>query len=153
MKLVDSYAYLERLYNLIYELLEYRDRARDEGVEVIPIRTSTPLVRYGFISMLKGGVIMDVTNVKQAEVAEDAGAVGVMVLDKLPYDVRVAGGVARTADLNIVVEVMNSITIPVSAKCRIDHREEARLLEEVGVDLIDESEVLTPVDERSHISK
>lgn len=153
MKLVDSYAYLERLYNLIYELLEYRDRARDEGVEVIPIRTSTPLVRYGFISMLKGGVIMDVTNVKQAEVAEDAGAVGVMVLDKLPYDVRVAGGVARTADLNIVVEVMNSITIPVSAKCRIGHREEARLLEEVGVDLIDESEVLTPVDERSHINK
>jgi pyridoxal 5'-phosphate synthase pdxS subunit len=153
LKLVDSYAYLERLYNLIYELLEYRDRARDEGVEVIPIRTSTPLVRYGFISMLKGGVIMDVTNVKQAEVAEDAGAVGVMVLDKLPYDVRVAGGVARTADLNIVVEVMNSITIPVSAKCRIGHREEARLLEEVGVDLIDESEVLTPVDERSHINK
>jgi len=153
LKLVDSYAYLERLYNLIYELLEYRDRARDEGVEVIPIRTSTPLVRYGFISMLKGGVIMDVTNVKQAEVAEDTGAVGVMVLDKLPYDVRVAGGVARTADLNIVVEVMNSITIPVSAKCRIGHREEARLLEEVGVDLIDESEVLTPVDERSHISK
>jgi pyridoxal 5'-phosphate synthase pdxS subunit len=153
LKLVDSYAYLERLYNLIYELLEYRDRARDEGVEVVPIRTSTPLVRYGFISMLKGGVIMDVTNVKQAEVAEDAGAVGVMVLDKLPYDVRVAGGVARTADLNIVVEVMNSITIPVSAKCRIGHREEARLLEEVGVDLIDESEVLTPVDERSHINK
>lgn len=153
MKLVDSYALLERLYNLIYELLEHRDRAREEGVEVISIRTSTPLVRYGFVSMLKGGVIMDVTNVKQAEVAEDAGAVGVMVLDKLPHDVRVAGGVARTADLNIIVEVMNSITIPVSAKCRIGHGEEAKLLEDVGVDLIDESEVLTPVDERSHINK
>ncbi len=153
MKLVDSYIFLEKLHNLIYELLDYRDRAREEGIELVPLRISTPLVRYGFVSMLKGGVIMDVTNVKQAEIAEDAGAVGVMVLDKLPYDVRVAGGVARTADLNIVVEVMNSITIPVSAKCRIGHREEAKLLEEVGVDLVDESEVLTPVDEKSHINK
>jgi len=153
LKLVDSYTFLERLYSLIYELLEFRDRAKEEGLEIIPLKISTPLVRYGFISMLKGGVIMDVTNVKQAEVAEDAGAVGVMVLDKLPYDVRISGGVARTADLNVIVEVMNSITIPVSAKCRIGHREEARLLEEIGVDLIDESEVLTPIDERSHISK
>jgi pyridoxal 5'-phosphate synthase pdxS subunit len=103
--------------------------------------------------MLKGGVIMDVTNEKQAEIAEEAGAVGVMVLDKLPYDVRMAGGVARTADLNVITGVMNVITIPVSAKCRIGHTEEARLLEEIGVDLIDESEVLTPVDEKSHINK
>lgn len=153
MKLVDSYVFLEKLRDLIYQLLEYRDRAEEEGLEVVPLRTGTPLVRYGFISMLKGGVIVDVTNEKQAEIAEDAGAVGVMVLDKLPYDVRVAGGVARTADLNVVVGVMNSITIPVSAKCRIGHKEEARLLEEVGVDLIDESEVLTPVDEKSHINK
>jgi pyridoxal 5'-phosphate synthase pdxS subunit len=96
---------------------------------------------------------MDVTDEGQAEVAEEAGAVGVMVLDKLPYDVRAAGGVARTADLKVVTSIMNTITIPVSAKCRIGHAEEARLLEEVGVDLIDESEVLTPVDERAHINK
>jgi pyridoxal 5'-phosphate synthase pdxS subunit len=153
LKLVDSYVFLERLRELIYELLEFRDRIREAGGEVLPIRTGTPLVKYGFISMFKGGVIMDVTNEKQAEIAEEAGAVGVMVLDKLPYDVRMAGGVARTADLNVITGVMNVITIPVSAKCRIGHVEEARLLEEIGVDLIDESEVLTPVDEKSHINK
>ncbi|MEM0027033.1 MAG: pyridoxal 5'-phosphate synthase lyase subunit PdxS [Ignisphaera sp.] len=153
MKLVDSYIWLEKLRDLIYGLLELRDRAREEGLEVIPIREGTPLVRYGFVSMLKGGVIMDVTNEKQAAIAEDAGAVGVMVLDKLPYDIRAAGGVTRTADLKVVEAVMNSITIPVSAKCRIGHAEEARLLEEIGVDLIDESEVLTPVDEKAHIDK
>ncbi|MCC6056386.1 MAG: pyridoxal 5'-phosphate synthase lyase subunit PdxS [Desulfurococcaceae archaeon] len=150
MKLIDSYVFLERLRDLIYSLLELRDRAKESGYWV---SEATPLVRYGFISMLKGGVIMDVTNVQQAEIAEDAGAVGVMVLDKLPYDVRVSGGVARTADLKVIQEVMNAITIPVSAKCRIGHYEEARLLEEIGVDLIDESEVLTPVDEKAHINK
>lgn len=153
MKLVDSYEFLESLRDLIYRLLEYRDRVREEGYEVIPIRTATPLVRYGFISMLKGGVIMDVTSVEQGVIAEEAGAVGVMVLDKLPYDVRVSGGVARTADLNVILRVMESLTIPISAKCRIGHTEEARLLEEIGVDLIDESEVLTPVDEKAHINK
>ncbi len=153
MKLVNSYEFLEKLNNLIYSLLELRDSIRDEGGEVIPIREAVPLVRYGFISMFKGGVIMDVTNEEQAGIAEDAGAVGVMVLDKLPYDVRMAGGVARTADLNVILKVMESITIPVSAKCRIGHTEEARLLERIGVDLIDESEVLTPVDEKNHISK
>ncbi|MEM5822821.1 MAG: pyridoxal 5'-phosphate synthase lyase subunit PdxS [Ignisphaera sp.] len=153
MKLIDAYMVLERLRNLIYSLLEYRDKIREEGREIIPLKEATPLVRYGFISMFKGGVIIDVTSEKQAEIAENAGAVGVMVLDKLPYDVRMAGGVARTADLNFIVGVMNTITIPVSAKCRIGHSEEAKLLEEIGVDLIDESEVLTPVDERSHINK
>ncbi|GAB6943296.1 pyridoxal 5'-phosphate synthase lyase subunit PdxS [Vulcanisaeta sp. JCM 14467] len=153
MKLVDSYAFLERLRDLIYGLLELRDRAKESGLEVIPIREGAPLVKYGFISMFKGGVIMDVTNEEQAQIAEDAGAVGVMVLDKLPYDVRASGGVARTADLKVIEAVMNAITIPVSAKCRIGHYEEAKLLEEVGVDLIDESEVLTPVDEKSHINK
>lgn len=96
---------------------------------------------------------MDVTNVEQAQVAEEAGAVGVMVLDKLPYDVRKAGGVARMADLKIIEEVMDAITIPVSAKVRIGHFYEAVLLEQIGVDLIDESEVLTPVDEQHHINK
>jgi len=103
--------------------------------------------------MLKGGVIMDVTNPEQAKIAEESGAVGVMVLDKLPYDVRMAGGVARTADLKVIESVLEAITIPVSAKCRIGHEEEARILEEIGVDLIDESEVLTPVDEKAHINK
>ena len=147
---MDSYTYLEKLRDLIYSLLEARDKARENAY---PIRQATPLVKYGFISMFKGGVIMDVTNPEQAGIAEDAGAVGVMVLDKLPYDVRLAGGVARTADLKVIIDVMNTITIPVSAKCRIGHSEEARLLEEIGVDLIDESEVLTPVDERAHIDK
>lgn len=150
VKLVDSYVFLERLRDLIYFLLELRDREKEVGLVV---REATPLVRYGFISMFKGGVIMDVTNPEQARIAEEAGAVGVMVLDKLPYDVRVAGGVARTADLKVIEAVMEAITIPVSAKCRIGHEEEARLLEGIGVDLIDESEVLTPVDERAHINK
>jgi pyridoxal 5'-phosphate synthase pdxS subunit len=153
LKLVDAYIFLERLRDLLYSLLEHRDRAKESGVEMIPLKEATSLVKYGFISMFKGGVIMDVTSDKQAEIAEDAGAVGVMVLDKLPYDVRMAGGVARTADLKVIESVMNAITIPVSAKCRIGHSEEARLLEEIGVDLIDESEVLTPVDEKAHIDK
>jgi pyridoxal 5'-phosphate synthase pdxS subunit len=150
MKLVDGYVFLGKLRDLIYELLEVRDRAVEEGLVV---ENATPLVKYGFISMLKGGVIMDVTCPEQARIAEESGAVGVMVLDKLPYDVRVAGGVARTADLKVIESVMDAITIPVSAKCRIGHEEEARLLEELGVDLIDESEVLTPVDEKAHINK
>ncbi len=153
MKLVDAYKFLEELGNFLYKLLEYRDKLREEGHEVKRVEVATPLVKYGFISMLKGGVIMDVTNPEQAGIAEDAGAVGVMVLDKLPYDVRMAGGVARTADPKVIKEVMNSITIPVSAKCRIGHEWEARVLEELGVDLIDESEVLTPVDEKAHINK
>jgi pyridoxal 5'-phosphate synthase pdxS subunit len=103
--------------------------------------------------MLRNGVIMDVTSVEQAQIAEDSGAVGVMVLDKLPYDVRKSGGVARMADLKIIEDVMNHITIPVSAKVRIGHFYEAVLLESIGVDLIDESEVLTPVDEAHHINK
>ena len=153
IKLVDSYGVLERLYDLLYDLLEYRDKIREEGGELPPLRESTPLVKLGFPSMLKGGVIMDVTNVKQAIIAENSGGVGVMVLDKLPYDVRMAGGVARTTDPEMIEEIMSSITIPVSAKCRIGHYGEAWLLEELGVDLIDESEVLTPVDEKAHIDK
>ncbi|WP_243680938.1 pyridoxal 5'-phosphate synthase lyase subunit PdxS [Vulcanisaeta souniana] len=104
--------------------------------------------------MLRNGVIMDVTNVEQAQIAEEAGAVGgVMVLDKLPYDVRKAGGVARMADVKVIEDVMRHTTIPVSAKVRIGHYYEAFILEQIGVDLIDESEVLTPVDEQHHINK
>jgi pyridoxal 5'-phosphate synthase pdxS subunit len=111
------------------------------------------LVKRGFAHMLKHGVIMDVTSVEQAQIAEDAGAVAVMVLDKLPYDVRKAGGVARTASLKTIEEIMDSVTIPVMAKCRIGHIEEARVLEAIGVDMIDESEVLTPADEERHVWK
>lgn len=103
--------------------------------------------------MQKHGVIMDVTNVEQAQIAEEAGAVAVMVLDKLPYDVRKAGGVARTASLKVIEEILDHVTIPVMAKCRIGHTYEARVLEEIGVDMIDESEVLTPADEERHIWK
>lgn len=117
------------------------------------IARGTSLVKRGFAHMQKHGVIMDVTNVEQAQVAEEAGAVAVMVLDKLPYDVRKAGGVARTASLKVIEDVMDHITIPVMAKCRIGHTYEARVLEEVGVDMIDESEVLTPADEERHIWK
>lgn len=96
---------------------------------------------------------MDVTSVEQAKIAEEAGSVAVMVLDKLPYDIRKAGGVARTASVKIIRDVMDAVTIPVMAKCRIGHVYEARVLEEAGVDMIDESEVLTPVDEREPIWK
>jgi len=103
--------------------------------------------------MLKNGVVMDVTTVEQARIAEEAGAVSVMVLDKLPSDVRKAGGVARTASLRVIQEIMDSVTIPVMAKCRIGHVYEAKVLAEANVDMVDESEVLTPADEIHHIWK
>jgi len=113
----------------------------------------TTLVKRGFAHMQKHGVIMDVTTVEQAQIAEDSGAVAVMVLDKLPYDVRKAGGVARTASIKIIEQIMDEITIPLMAKCRIGHISEAKMLESAGVDMIDESEVLTPADEENHIWK
>jgi pyridoxal 5'-phosphate synthase pdxS subunit len=116
------------------------------------IKGST-LLKRGFAHMQKHGVIMDVTNVEQARIAEDAGAVAVMVLDKLPYDVRKAGGVARTASINAIVDIMNTVSIPIMAKCRIGHISEAEVLEACGVDMIDESEVLTPADDENHIWK
>jgi pyridoxal 5'-phosphate synthase pdxS subunit len=103
--------------------------------------------------MLKGGVIMDVVNAEQAKIAEDAGAVAVMALERVPADIRAAGGVARMADPTIVVDIMEAVTIPVMAKCRIGHFVEAQVLEGLGVDYIDESEVLTPADEQYHVSK
>ncbi|MBM3897113.1 MAG: pyridoxal 5'-phosphate synthase lyase subunit PdxS [Thaumarchaeota archaeon] len=124
-----------------------------ESLKDIEVVRGTTLVKRGFAHMQKHGVIMDVTSVEQAQVAEEAGAVAVMVLDKLPFDVRKAGGVARTASLKIIEDVLNHITIPVMAKCRIGHAGEAKILEETGVDMIDESEVLTPADEERHIWK
>jgi pyridoxal 5'-phosphate synthase pdxS subunit len=113
----------------------------------------TNRVKRGFARMTKGGVIMDVTSVEQAHIAEDAGAVAVMVLDKLPIDVRRAGGVARPASIPIILDILDAITIPVMTKCRIGHTYEARVLQETGADCIDESEVLTPADEWRHIWK
>jgi pyridoxal 5'-phosphate synthase pdxS subunit len=113
----------------------------------------TTLVKRGFAHMLKHGVVMDVTNLEQAQTAEDSGAVAVMVLEKLPYDIRKAGGVARTASSEIIEEILDHVTIPVMAKCRIGHTSEANVLESINVDMIDESEVLTPADEERHIWK
>ncbi|WP_287584329.1 pyridoxal 5'-phosphate synthase lyase subunit PdxS [Candidatus Borrarchaeum sp.] len=126
---------------------------RCETFEEFEIIRGTTLVKRGFACMLKHGVIMDVTNVEQAQIAEDAGAVAVMVLDRLPYDVRKTGGIARTASLKAIEEILDHVTIPVMAKCRIGHSGEAKILETVGIDMIDESEVLTPADETRHIWK
>ncbi|NRG43586.1 pyridoxal 5'-phosphate synthase lyase subunit PdxS [Bacillus sp. CRN 9] len=113
----------------------------------------TETVKRGMAQMQKGGVIMDVVNAEQAKIAEASGAVAVMALERVPSDIRAAGGVARMADPRIVEEVMNAVTIPVMAKARIGHIVEARVLEAMGVDYIDESEVLTPADEEFHILK
>jgi pyridoxal 5'-phosphate synthase pdxS subunit len=107
----------------------------------------------GLAEMLKGGVIMDVTNAEQARIAEDAGASAVMALERVPSDIRKEGGVARMAAISVIEEIMRTVTIPVMAKARIGHFMEARVLEALGVDYIDESEVLTPADEEHHINK
>jgi pyridoxal 5'-phosphate synthase pdxS subunit len=125
----------------------------NEKIESNEIIRGTSTLKRGLAHMLKNGVVMDVTTVEQAQIAEDAGAVSVMVLDKLPSDVRKAGGVARTASIRVIQEIMDAVTIPVMAKCRIGHVYEARVLEETDVDMIDESEVLTPADENHHIWK
>ncbi|MCG1024065.1 MULTISPECIES: pyridoxal 5'-phosphate synthase lyase subunit PdxS [Sutcliffiella] len=116
-------------------------------------QTGTDRVKRGMAEMQKGGVIMDVVNAEQARIAEEAGAVAVMALERVPADIRAAGGVARMADPTIVEEVMKAVSIPVMAKARIGHIVEARVLEAMGVDYIDESEVLTPADEEYHLDK
>lgn len=116
-------------------------------------KVGTDRVKRGMAEMQKGGVIMDVVNAEQAKIAEEAGAVAVMALERVPSDIRAAGGVARMADPTIVEEVMNAVTIPVMAKARIGHIVEARVLESMSVDYIDESEVLTPADEVFHLNK
>jgi len=113
----------------------------------------TELLKKGFAKMTKGGVIMDVVNAEQAAIAEEAGAVSVMALEKVPADIRASGGVARMADPSKVTEIMDAVSIPVMAKVRIGHFVEAQVLESLGVDMIDESEVLTPADEKFHIDK
>ncbi|MEM3395771.1 MAG: pyridoxal 5'-phosphate synthase lyase subunit PdxS [Thermoplasmata archaeon] len=113
----------------------------------------TELVKRGFAKMQKGGVIMDVTNAEQARIAEEAGAVAVMALERVPADIRAEGGVARMADVTKIQEIMDAVSIPVMAKCRIGHIAEAKALEVIGVDMIDESEVLTPADPFYHVDK
>ncbi|MCW5938105.1 MAG: pyridoxal 5'-phosphate synthase lyase subunit PdxS [Fimbriimonadaceae bacterium] len=109
--------------------------------------------KVGLAEMLKGGVIMDVTNAEQARIAEDAGAVAVMALERVPADIRRDGGVARMSDPEMILAIKDSVTIPVMAKCRIGHFAEAQILEAIEVDFIDESEVLTPADEENHVDK
>ncbi len=115
--------------------------------------TGTWRVKAGLAQMLKGGVIMDVVTPEQAKIAEEAGAVAVMALERVPADIRAAGGVARMADPGRILSIMEAVTIPVMAKCRIGHFVEAQVLEAIGVDYIDESEVLTPADESHHVWK
>src|SRR5205823_4512744 len=117
------------------------------------LRFGTELLKRGFAKMQKGGVVMDVTNAEQAAIAEEAGAVAVMALERVPADIRSAGGVARMADPMKIQEIMDAVTVPVMAKCRIGHEAEARALESLGVDMIDESEVLTPADPFFHVNK
>src|SRR5579883_2341210 len=123
-----------------------REMATDE-------QKSTWKTKVGLAEMLKGGVIMDVVNAEQAVIAEEAGAVAVMALERVPADIRAHGGVARMSDPKLIREIMDAVTIPVMAKARIGHFVEAQILEALGVDFVDESEVLTPADETYHIDK
>jgi pyridoxal 5'-phosphate synthase pdxS subunit len=115
--------------------------------------TGTRRVKRGMADMLKGGVIMDVVTPEQAKIAEDAGAVAVMALERVPADIRAQGGVARMSDPDMIESIMSAVSIPVMAKCRIGHFAEARVLQAIGVDYVDESEVLTPADEAHHVDK
>lgn len=119
----------------------------------IMVKKNTPKLKKGLAQMLKGGVIMDVVNAEQALVAEEAGAVAVMALERVPADIRKHGGVARMSDPKMIKEIMKAVSIPVMAKVRIGHFVEAQILEALGVDYIDESEVLTPADEKYHVDK
>src|SRR5213082_1260143 len=114
---------------------------------------STWTLKSGLAQMLKGGVIMDVVTAEHARIAEEAGAVAVMALERVPADIRKEGGVARMSDPHLITEIMDTVTIPVMAKARIGHFVEAQVLRSIGVDYVDESEVLTPADEANHIDK
>lgn len=116
-------------------------------------QTATIQVKRSFPEMLKGGVICDVVNAEQARIAEEAGASAVMALERVPADIRTQGGVARMSDPELIIQIKAAVTIPVMAKCRIGHFVEAEILQAIGVDCIDESEVLTPADERFHVNK
>jgi pyridoxal 5'-phosphate synthase pdxS subunit len=123
------------------------------NLDLETLRWGTELVKRGFARMQKGGVVMDVTNAEQASIAEEAGAVAVMALERVPADIRAQGGVARMSDPTVIQEIIDAVTIPVMAKCRIGHFVEAQILQDLGVDMIDESEVLTPADPFFHVWK
>ena len=125
----------------------------NKKLEISKLRQGTELLKRGFAKMQKGGVIMDVINAEQAKIAEGSGAVAVMALERVPADIRTAGGVARMADPKVILEIMDTVNIPVMAKVRIGHFVEAQALESIGVDMVDESEVLTPADPFYHINK
>ena len=120
---------------------------------MVEVLTGTFAVKSGHAQMLKGGVIMDVVNAEQAKIAQESGAVAVMALERVPADIRAEGGVARMTDPTIICDIMDTVSIPVMAKCRIGHFVEAQILESLGIDYIDESEVLTPADELHHVWK
>ena len=120
---------------------------------MVDVLTGTFAVKSGHAQMLKGGVIMDVVNPEQAKIAEENGAVAVMALERVPADIRADGGVARMTDPSVICAIMDTVSIPVMAKCRIGHFVEAQVLEALGVDYVDESEVLTPADETHHVWK
>lgn len=122
-------------------------------LDMAKLRYGTDLIKRGFAKMQQGGVIMDVTNAEQAAIAEEAGAVAVMALERVPADIRAQGGVARMSDPLMIEEIIDAVSIPVMAKCRIGHFVEAQVLESLGVDMIDESEVLTPADPFYHVEK
>src|SRR5687767_13730481 len=128
-------------------------RANGKASAAADRRESTWLVKKGLAQMLKGGVIMDVVTEEHARIAEDSGAVAVMALERVPSDIRASGGAARMSDPELIYRIMESVTIPVMAKARIGHFVEAQVLEAMGVDYVDESEVLTPADEEFHINK
>jgi pyridoxal 5'-phosphate synthase pdxS subunit len=134
-------------------LVSKSKKSNDKGVGQMEKVVGTDRVKQGMAQMQKGGVIMDVINAEQAKIAEEAGAVAVMALERVPSDIRAAGGVARMADPTVTEEVLNAVSIPVMAKARIGHIVEAKVLEAMGVDYIDESEVLTPADEVYHLNK
>ena len=123
------------------------------GANMQDFNSEPSRLKIGLAQMLKGGVIMDVVTPDQAKIAEDAGACAVMALERVPADIRADGGVARMSDPELILKIMDSVSIPVMAKCRIGHFAEARILESIGIDYIDESEVLTPADEEHHVWK
>jgi pyridoxal 5'-phosphate synthase pdxS subunit len=125
----------------------------DRTLDLSKLRMGTELVKRGFAKMQKGGVVMDVTNAEQAVIAEQAGAVAVMALERVPADIRAQGGVSRMSDPSMILKIIDSVSIPVMAKCRIGHFAEAKILQELGVDMIDESEVLTQADPFFHVMK
>ena len=137
----------------LHAIIATRTDGADYHEVNVSIETSTWATKTGLAQMLKGGVIMDVVTAEQAKVAEDAGAVAVMALERVPADIRASGGVARMSDPSLIAAIMDAVTIPVMAKARIGHLVEAQVLEALGVDYIDESEVLTPADDANHIDK